>query len=104
MRQIVNSFIKKHSLLQKDATVVVGVSGGADSLALLHFLIGEAYRLNLKIVAAHVDHMLRGQQSEEDYCFVESFCIERKIFFEGTRIDVASYQKMHKVDLCIMFM
>ncbi|OIJ14448.1 tRNA lysidine(34) synthetase TilS [Anaerobacillus arseniciselenatis] len=99
MKQIVNRFIKKHQLLFDGATVVVGVSGGPDSLALLHFLKGEAEARNLTLVAAHVDHSLRGKESEEDYLFVENYCRENEIIFEGIKIDVEKYRHEHKMTI-----
>lgn len=99
MRRIVNRFIKKHSLLVEGTTVIVGVSGGPDSLALLHFLNEQQKLWNLKIIAAHVDHLLRGEESAQDYLFVEQFCRERKIIFEGTKLNVVKYQEEHKVSV-----
>lgn len=99
MRRIVNRFIKKHSLLVAGTTVVVGVSGGPDSLALLHFLDEQQKLWKLKIIAAHVDHLLRGEESDQDYLFVEQFCQDRKIIFEGTKVNVENYQKVHKVSV-----
>lgn len=97
MRQIVNRFIKKHSLLVEGATVVVGVSGGPDSLALLHFLKEQEKLWNLKIIAAHLDHMFRGEESKQDFLFVENFCRDNKIIFEGTNVNVQQYQQVHKL-------
>ncbi|WNF37063.1 tRNA lysidine(34) synthetase TilS [Bacillaceae bacterium IKA-2] len=99
MKQIVNRFIKKHALLLEGITVVVGVSGGPDSLALLHFLMEKQKLSNLKIIAAHVDHLLRGEESEQDYLFVEQFCRDKKIIFEGAKVNVGKYQEDHKVSL-----
>ncbi|GAA0320664.1 tRNA lysidine(34) synthetase TilS [Bacillus carboniphilus] len=95
--QKVHSFIKKHRLFTKGDIVVIGVSGGPDSLALLHFLNNHKHFYQLNIVAAHVDHMFRGQQSYEDYLFVQSICEKWGIPFEGKQIQVSSYQKNEKL-------
>lgn len=79
------------------ATVVVGVSGGPDSLALLHLFKEKEKQLKLKIIAAHVDHMLRGDESAEDYIFVENFCKKEGILFEGIKINVRQYQIEHQL-------
>ncbi|OIJ17532.1 tRNA lysidine(34) synthetase TilS [Anaerobacillus alkalilacustris] len=97
MRQIVNRFIKKHSLLLNGEIVIVGVSGGPDSIALLHFLKEQEHSYNLTLVAAHVNHMLRKEEAELDYMFVQQFCAESGIAFEGANIDVLSYQRTHNV-------
>jgi tRNA(Ile)-lysidine synthase len=97
--QSVHHFIKKHQLLTKNATVVVGVSGGPDSMALLQFLLKQSHHLNLTIIAAHVDHMLRSEDSEQDYEFVKNFCREKNIIFEGKQVDVNSYIKQKQLSV-----
>ena len=85
--------IKKYNLLQQHDVLLVGVSGGPDSLALLHFLYSIRRQYQLQIVVAHVDHMFRGQKSYEELLFVKEFCRERGITFEGIQIDVPQYIK-----------
>ncbi|MBB5325831.1 tRNA(Ile)-lysidine synthase [Anoxybacillus tepidamans] len=97
MLSTVRSFIEKHQLLTPNSTVIVGVSGGPDSLALLHFFYTIQHEWNIKLVAAHVDHMLRGKQSEEDMNFVKHFCDELSIICEAKQIDVASFQRQTKM-------
>ncbi|MGN1400642.1 MAG: tRNA lysidine(34) synthetase TilS [Bacillus sp. (in: firmicutes)] len=89
----VNDLIEKRHLLKQGDRILVGVSGGPDSLALLHYLASVKGRFDLHIVAAHVDHMFRGQESYEDYLFVEEICKKWDIPFEGTRVDVPRYIK-----------
>ncbi|WP_409303669.1 tRNA lysidine(34) synthetase TilS [Peribacillus sp. SCS-155] len=81
-------FIYQWDLLPKDARVLVGVSGGPDSLALLHFLRSIQRELHFEMVAAHVDHMFRAEESYQDLLFVEQICKQWKVPFEGRRIDV----------------
>jgi tRNA(Ile)-lysidine synthase len=66
----VKDTIKKYGLLQKNDTVVIGVSGGPDSLSLLYVLNALKNEFNLKLYIAHLDHMLR-QNSSADQRFVE---------------------------------
>jgi tRNA(Ile)-lysidine synthase len=94
--QEVEQFIKKHRLLSSAKTVIVGVSGGPDSLALLHFLWKRASYYNISVIAASYNHMLRGEESENELKTVEKFCLERDILFEGSSGDVAQYQKEHR--------
>ncbi|WP_374049827.1 tRNA lysidine(34) synthetase TilS [Neobacillus sp. PS3-34] len=84
----VENFISRHSFSLKNKKIVVGVSGGPDSLALLHYLLGQREKQNLSLVAAHVDHMFRGEESYQDAMFVKSFCEENGISFEMARINV----------------
>ncbi len=89
----VDAFLKRHSFSLDNKKMVVGVSGGPDSLALLHFLNKESEKRNLSIIAAHVDHMFRGRESFEDAMFVKGFCEQEKIPFEMARIDVTKIMK-----------
>ncbi|THE11479.1 tRNA lysidine(34) synthetase TilS [Bacillus timonensis] len=93
MMENVNRFIKKHDLIKNGSTVIVGVSGGPDSLALLHYLFNQYKEVTL--IAAHVDHMFRGKESEEDLLYVKECCESFQIPFESIQIDVTSYKKEH---------
>lgn len=93
MIQEVEKFINRHGLISENQKIIVGVSGGPDSMALLHFLWTHKKMYKIEIVVAHVDHMFRGKQSEEDAQFVEEYCKTNGITFEGTRINVKEYMK-----------
>ncbi|MEH7383952.1 tRNA lysidine(34) synthetase TilS [Bacillus sp. JJ1521] len=95
MIEKVSRFIEKHELIQKDSTIIVGVSGGPDSLALLHYLFYQQKESTL--IAAHVDHMFRGKESEEDLLYVKEFCEAYQISFESIQIDVTSYKQEHSL-------
>ena len=84
----VEAFLSHHSFSLEDKNIVVGVSGGPDSLALLHYLLRQKEKQNITIVAAHVDHMFRGEESFEDAMFVKSFCEENEIPFEMARVNI----------------
>lgn len=90
-------YIKWHQLLEQGKTVVVGVSGGPDSMALLSFLNSIRSAWDLTLIALSVEHGLRGQVSLDDLSYVEQMCEEWEIAFEGTSVDVASYKKAHQV-------
>ena len=68
--------------INKSEYLVVATSGGPDSMALLHMLKNENY----KIICAHVNHNLRSE-SEEEYIFVENYCKDNNIIFEGMKIE-----------------
>jgi len=67
--------------IENNAFVIVGVSSGPDSMALLHLL----QQLPLKIVVAHINHKKR-EASEEEYRFLEVYCYNHNIIFEGTSL------------------
>ncbi|MDY0404026.1 tRNA lysidine(34) synthetase TilS [Virgibacillus sp. 179-BFC.A HS] len=93
MEQEVTAFIQKKHLLTKGATVMVGVSGGPDSMALLHYLCEKRATWDLHLIAVSVDHQLRGQQSREDVLYVEKMCKAWDVDFAGGAVDVKAYKK-----------
>jgi len=66
----------------------VAVSGGADSVALLHALVELAPRWSLRLRVLHVNHLLRGADSDADQCFVEETARQLGLTFECTKVDV----------------
>lgn len=86
----VKDFFIKHNLTLKGATIIVGVSGGPDSMALLHVL-HTLYGRSANVIAAHVDHRFRGAQSEEDMRFVQAYCEAEQIKCETAQINVTAY-------------
>jgi tRNA(Ile)-lysidine synthase len=81
-------FIQDHQLIKKGDRIVVAVSGGPDSLALLHFLDSNKDELGVEVAAAHLDHMFRGDESFQELLFVQDYCNKRNIPFYGKRMDV----------------
>ena len=72
------------SLLRKAKYVIIGVSGGADSMALLHYLYSLSKKennlgFNFRIVVAHVNHLLRGDESFRDESFVRKIFVFHRI-------------------------
>src|SRR5688500_6416836 len=78
---------RRLKLAVAEDTVVVGVSGGADSVSLLLALdyLRLAKKLDLRIVAAHFNHGLRNGESDADEEFVRALTTERKIEFAAKR-------------------
>ena len=75
---------------------LVGVSGGRDSVALLHALTAAGYR---RMIVCHLDHGLRGEASREDARFVEQLATELKLPVEIGRADVAASARNEKLSL-----
>ncbi len=73
------------SLLNNNDTIVVGVSGGPDSMCLLSLLISLRAKLNLHIICAHINHGLR-RESLKEAKFVENYCVANNIIFEYMKI------------------
>lgn len=84
-------FINENRLLKTGDRVLCAVSGGADSMCLLHYLHANAAELGISVCAASFDHMLRGEDSAHDCEFVAAWCRERDIPCVTGRGDVHSY-------------
>ena len=65
--------IEKYAMLKKGDRVIVGLSGGADSVCLLHFLNSIKNEYNLTIVSAHINHGIRGEEATRDAIFSKTF-------------------------------
>ncbi len=85
------SYIKKYDLLRAGDRVVAGVSGGADSVCLLHVLVGLREELGLSVRAVHVHHGLRGEEADRDAAFVEKLAAEWDVPCRVVYADVRGY-------------
>lgn len=74
MEEKVLATIRKYQMIQKGDNVIVALSGGADSVALFHFLYRQQEQLGISLKAAHFEHGLRGEESLRDAKFVEELC------------------------------
>ncbi len=76
-------------------TLILAISGGADSIYLLHKLLEEGRRP----VLAHLNHQLRGKQSDADEAFVRKLAVKHDLKIEVKSVDVAAYAKKNKKSL-----
>ncbi len=90
MIEKVRSYIKEHNLLSKGDRVVVGVSGGADSICLFHVLLDLSEEYDLTLFVVHVNHGIRGSAADNDQAFVEELCRKHKISYMCVKEDVPS--------------
>ncbi|HBP37399.1 MAG TPA: tRNA lysidine(34) synthetase TilS, partial [Clostridiales bacterium] len=86
----VRRYIRVHALLPEGSRVVAGISGGADSLALLLLLERQRKPLGLQLIAAHVNHGLRGLSADEDEAFVRSWCEKLAVPCFCRRVDLVA--------------
>ena len=87
----ITDFIAAHHMIRPGMKILCAVSGGADSMCLLHVLDSEKDTLGITLAAAHYEHGIRGEESERDAVFVEQFCLERGIEFVCEHGDVPSF-------------
>ncbi|WCN37778.1 tRNA lysidine(34) synthetase TilS [Aneurinibacillus uraniidurans] len=84
----VQHFIKEHTLLRAGDAIVVAVSGGPDSVALLHLLVGLREQYDLHLTVAHLNHCFRGKESEADSKYVQELCAKLAVPCVAESIDV----------------
>ena len=94
--------IEKYRMLNGVSSLCVGVSGGADSVALLHILLRLREQFGYSVQVVHVNHHLRGEESDRDAAFVKDFCADLKVPCEIFDFDVAKIARTQKqsVELC----
>ena len=80
-------------------TVAVAVSGGADSMALLHYLLSVADKYDIKVAAVNVEHGIRGESSLRDTAFVKNYCEQNDVPVFTYRVNAPSLAKKEKLSL-----
>jgi tRNA(Ile)-lysidine synthase len=93
LEQRVFDFIRQHRLVSASEKLVVAVSGGADSVCLLHILIKLKAQLKIELHMAHLNHQLRDAESEADAEYVSDLAQKLGIPATIERRDVKAYQK-----------
>ena len=90
--------LQADGLIRPQERILIALSGGSDSVALLHLLRAVAPSLQLTLVAAHLDHAIR-PQSSDDVDFVRSLCTQMHIPLFCERVDVPALAATEKVGL-----
>lgn len=80
-------------------TVAVAVSGGEDSMALLHYCVQHKKAHNLKTVALNVEHGIRGESSVKDSAFVKNYCLSHDIPLLEYKVDAIKKSKNDKISI-----
>mgnify|MGYP003300421551 CR=1 FL=1 len=88
MKQKILQTIKKYNLIENGDSIVIGVSGGPDSMCLLHVLNELKNELNFKIHVAHINHMIRGEEALRDEFFCKNMCKKYGVKFLSFRVDI----------------
>ncbi len=91
--------IRGHNLIPSGSTVLVAVSGGPDSTALLHILASLRPVLNCSLVCAHVDHGLRPDEAEQEAAIIQRLARSLGVPFFIYRVDVLSHGRQHGLSL-----
>lgn len=97
MKKKVKEYIKKWNMLTRTDTVIVGVSGGADSVCLFYLMLELAEEEGFDLRAVHVNHMLRGEAADADEAYVRRICGEHHVELTCHRIDVQELSRREKL-------
>ena len=91
----VQEYIVHHKLFTKQSKVLVGLSGGPDSMVLIHLLM----QLGYNCIAAHCNFHLRGKDSDKDAAFVSKWCNENNIPLFTIDFDTEEYAATNKISI-----
>jgi len=92
-------YSNKNEMLPGHGTVLVCVSGGADSMCLLEIMRHISYEIGFDLAVAHYNHELRGDESDRDETFVMEICEAHGIPFYSGRGNVAGYAKRNGLSI-----
>ena len=92
MKNKVLENIKKYNLIEDGDNIVIGLSGGPDSMALLYVLL-DIEEINFNIYLAHVNHGVRGEEALKDETFVEDLAQKLELPYYSTRVNMNQYAK-----------
>lgn len=98
MIEAVLKTIEKYNLIDSGDKIVLGVSGGPDSLFMLDILNKLKNELQIELIVAHINHMIRIEADEEEQ-FVKEFCQKLGVEFYSKRIEVKKYAYNNKIGL-----
>ena len=95
MYHTVRHYIEQQQLLSEGTTVIVGLSGGCDSMVLLHVL----HRMGYRCIAAHCNFHLRSEESDHDEQFVRDFCKREDIPLVVTHFETTTYAQEQRLSI-----
>lgn len=95
MLQKIETYIERNKLIHQDAKIIVALSGGADSVALLDVLL----QLKYNCIAAHCNFHLRGEESDRDALFVKKLCKDYNIELHINNFDTRAYAASNSISI-----
>ncbi len=99
LEERVLTHIRTHNLIQPGQKILVAVSGGPDSVCLLHILFKLQKELHISLHVAHLDHALRGTEAEGDARYVANLAQNLGVPATLDKRDVEVWQKIHRLSL-----
>ncbi|OQA74046.1 MAG: tRNA(Ile)-lysidine synthase [Firmicutes bacterium ADurb.Bin248] len=95
MKEKIAAFIRENGLIPAGSGVVAGVSGGADSVALLRALTLLAPGMGFSVFAAHLNHGIRGEEADADEAFVADLCESWGVPLIREKLDIPALARAH---------
>ena len=95
----ITDLAERYNMFRPGMKVLCAVSGGADSMCLLHWLNAEKETLGIRLAAAHYEHGIRGEESLRDCRFVENYCRENGIELLTEHGAVPQYAAQHGMSM-----
>jgi tRNA(Ile)-lysidine synthase len=89
MKMRIFKFLEKYHILNSQESFIIGFSGGQDSLCLMDILDKFSKQYNFKIIAAHLNHNWRGEESNKEQCSCMEFCQKLGIEFHTKTLDTS---------------
>jgi len=99
LEQNITKFISDNKLIESNDKLLLALSGGADSVFALTFLTKFQSKYNIQICALHVNHSLRGDESDGDEKFCKELCENLNIEFYSEKVDVKTLSKIEKLSI-----
>ena len=93
MNHKVLDILEKNSALHEREAIIVALSGGADSVCLLHLMLSIREQLGMAVMACHLNHHIRGEEADRDENFVRSLCERLGVPLFVKDVDVISKAK-----------
>lgn len=99
IEQKVLKFLSDKNLLEENDNVLVGLSGGPDSVFLLHFLKKYSKKLKITVGAVHINHMLRGKEADKDEKFCKKLSEKLSVSFFSVKKNIKSVALEEKISI-----
>lgn len=95
----VKDYVQKHHLITQGDQVILGLSGGADSVCLLFVLLKLQKEIPFTLAAVHINHQLRGEEALRDQQYVENLCKKLAIPLKIESVEVLKVAKLEKLGI-----
>lgn len=99
IEQKVLKFIDEKNLIQKNDKVLIGLSGGPDSVFLLYLLNKYSKKLKISLGALHINHLLRGKDADKDEKFCKELCKRLSVKFYSVKKNIKAVSKKEKISI-----